>query len=143
VEDVVTDRRWAKGYEDLDVFQRAMRALKPIHELVLTFPDYEKYDLANQIRRATKSIPANIAEGYGRRRSAREFVRHLTIAMGSANEVEIHLRIAHELSYMTEEEHQRFAAEYQVIGKQLRRLIEHWSSLATPATSDQRPGDQS
>jgi four helix bundle protein len=90
------DRSWAKGYEDLEVFQRSVRLLRPVHDLVLRFPDYEKYDLANQIRRATKSVPANIAEGYGRRRSVKEFVRHLTIAMSSANEVEVHVRIAYQ-----------------------------------------------
>jgi hypothetical protein len=74
------DRSWAKGYEDLEVFQRSMRVLKPVHDLVLGFPDYEKFDLANQVRRAAKSVPANIAEGYARRRSVKEFIRHLTIA---------------------------------------------------------------
>ena len=131
-----SDRKWAQGYEDLEAFQRAMRLLKPLHDLVLGFPDYEKYDLANQMRRAAKSIPANIAEGYARRRSVREFVRHLTIAMGSANEMEIHVRIARELGYLTEEDGAIVSGEYQIIGKQLRKLIEHWSSLASPTPSD-------
>ena len=130
------DKSWARGYEDLEVFQRSMRVLRPIHDLVLGFPDYEKYDLANQIRRAAKSVPSNIAEGYARRRSVKEFVRHLTIAMGSANEVEVHLRIANELGYLTEEEFTYYTSEYQIIGKQLRRLSEHWSSLQSPATND-------
>ncbi len=64
-------RRVIRSYEDIEAFQRAMTLLKPAHELALTFPDYEKFDLASQLRRASKSIPANIAEGYAKRSSAR------------------------------------------------------------------------
>ena len=62
-----------KGYEDLEVYRRAFAMLKPVHELALSLPDYEKYDLASQMRRAAKSVPTNIAEGYARRRSPKEF----------------------------------------------------------------------
>mgnify|MGYP001561069163 CR=1 FL=1 len=88
------------------------------------------------MRRAAKSIPTNIAEGYARKRSVKEFVRHLTIAMGSANEMEIHVRIARELGYLPEEDCANFSGEYRIIGRQLRKLIEHWSSLVSPASSD-------
>lgn len=115
----------ARGYEGLDVYQRARSLLKPMHDLVLTFPDYEKFDLASQIRRASKSI-ANIAEGYAKRRSGKEFAFFLNDAMGSANEMEVHLQIAHELGYIAAVEHGRYVQEYAVIGKQLNRLIAYW-----------------
>lgn len=83
----------------MEVYQRAMDALVLVHRLVLELPDLEKYDLASQLRRASKSIPANIAEGYAKRRSAREFVAFLTNAVGSANEVEVHLEIGLRLEY--------------------------------------------
>jgi four helix bundle protein len=131
----MTDRSRARGYEDLDVFQRALRTLKPIHELVLTFPDYEKFDLASQIRRASKSIPANLTEGYARRRSVRD-----SFATSRSQLVQLtrwRSTCASRLRYINEGVHQRCAEEYQITGKQLRRLIEHWSSLPTLATSDQ------
>jgi len=125
--------RALKGFEDLEVYRRSMALLKPVHDLVLTFPDYEKYDLASQIRRACKSIPANIAEGYARRRSAKEFCSFLAVAMGSANEMEVHLRIARELEYLSEQRYDELTREYQTIGKQLSQLIKYWRSvIATP-----------
>ena len=105
-----------------------MALQRPIHALVLRFPDYERFDLANQIRRACKSIPTNIVEGYARRRSPKEFCSFLAISTGSANEMEVHLKIAHELGYVTEEEFKHFIEEYQIIGKQLTRLIQYWRS---------------
>jgi four helix bundle protein len=78
-------------YRDLDVYQRSIKVLVAIHKLVLTFPDYERFDLCDQMRRASKSIPANIAEGYGRRRSVRDFKHYLAMALGSANEMVVHL----------------------------------------------------
>lgn len=126
----------AKGYEDLDVYRRAFAELRPIHQLVLGFPDYERFDLASQIRRACKSVVANIAEGYGRRVSTKEFCRFLGIALGSANEMQTHLGVAFELGYLTQEEHSHHIAEYQVVAKQLHRLIEYWRSMPAPATSD-------
>ncbi len=55
-------------YRDLEVYRRSMQALIAVHKMPLSFPDYEKFALADQVRRASKSIPTNIAAGYGRRR---------------------------------------------------------------------------
>ena len=73
--------------------------------------------------------PANIAEGYAKRRSAKEFGSFLAHAMGSANELEVHFDIAHELDYISAEEHGHFVEECRIIGKQLYRLREYWLSL--------------
>jgi four helix bundle protein len=136
-------RRPIRSFRDLEVYQRSWALLKPAHMLAATFPDYEKFDLASQIRRAAKSIPANIAEGYAKRRSAKEFRAYLANAMGSATELEIHLEIARELGYISERDFERFAAEYKIIARQLYRLIESWRSLdLRPPTSElQETGD--
>ena len=118
-----------RSYRDLEVYQRSMALLKPIHQVVLSFPDYEKFDLASQPRRACKSVPANIAEGYAKRRSAKEFRAFLANAMGSATEMEVHLEIARELGYITDEECARLVDEYQIVARQLYRLIEKWQSF--------------
>lgn len=128
-----------KSFRDLEVYQRGMSLLKPVHDLARTLPDYEKYDLANQLRRACKSVPANIAEGYAKRRSAKEFRAYLANAMGSATEMEVHLEIARELGYVTGEEATQLIEQYQILARQLYRLIEKWRSLEIrPPTSDLR-----
>ena len=66
------------------------------------FPDSEKFGLTSQIRRAAASVPANIAEGFGRW-NQREFSRFLSIASGSARELETHMLIAGRLGYLSEE----------------------------------------
>jgi four helix bundle protein len=127
----------ARGYEDLEVFRRALALVKPLHELVARFPDYEKFELASQMRRACKSVPTNIAEGYAKRRSPKDFCNFLTIALGSANEMEVHFRIARELGYVTEgEAAAQFCQEYEIVGKQRTNLIKYWRSNVQPATTN-------
>jgi four helix bundle protein len=125
-----------RGYRDLEVYQRSLDALVRVHELAATFPDVEKFELASQLRRASKSVPANIAEGYAKRRSPRHFVSFLTTALGSANEVEVHLDIAAKLGYLEENAVAEVQHEYGIIGRQLASLIRSWQAKR-PGTSDQ------
>ena len=125
------------SYRDLDVYRRSMKALVAVHKLVLNFPDYEKFALADQMRRASKSIPTNIAEGYGRRKSAKEFKHYLSIALGSANEMIVHLEITRELEYAKPESCNTLIEEYTVICKMLYRLIENWRTNPQPTTKPQ------
>lgn len=135
-------RKYIRSYDDLEVFQRSMDMLVPVYELAAQFPDFEKFDLANQMRRAAKSLPANIAEGYAKRRSAKEFRSFLTTAMGSATEMQVHLKIAHRLGYVPADVFEEMVESYRIITRQLYRLIEHWRSFdALPPTSSfQEPG---
>lgn len=100
--------------------------MKPVYELAKGLPHHERRDLADQMRRACKSVPTNIAEGYARRTSPKEFCRYLSLAMGSANEMEVHIATARVLGYVEDAEGQKFLNEYQIIGKQLTRLIQYW-----------------
>jgi len=115
-----------RSYEDLEVYQRAMALLPQVHRLALNLPDFERYNLADQMRRASKAIPANIAEGYGKKRSAREFKAYLTTALGSNNEMLVHVKIAASLDYVAQKHCQELIEAYTVIGKQLHRLIQRW-----------------
>jgi four helix bundle protein len=88
----------ASTFEDLDVFRRAYRVSLELHRASLQFPQVEQHSLADQIRRASKSICGNIAEGYGkRRRSKAEFKRYLLMAIGSADEMQVWLRYCSDL----------------------------------------------
>ena len=125
-EAVVLPRKVIRSYEDIEAFQRAMALLKSVHDIALRFPDYERFDLSAQIRRACKSIPANIAEGYGKKRSAKDFKSYLANALGSTNELIVHLQIAEALGYIEGQESETLVQGYRVVGKQLTRLIERW-----------------
>jgi four helix bundle protein len=129
-----------KSYEDLEVYQRGMSLLKDIHKLCAGLPVAEQKRLGDQMLRASRSVPTNITEGHARRQSAKEFKRFVTIAMGSANEMEVHLKVTRDIGFADESECHRLIDEYKIIGKQLRRLIQRWRTIEpTPASSLQPP----
>ena len=68
-----------RSYEDFEVYQKAYKYSLEIHKKSFEFPKIEQYELASQIRRSTKSVAANIAEGHGKKSSAAEFKRYLEI----------------------------------------------------------------
>ena len=78
-----------RTYHDLDVFREAYAAAVDVSRLCKRFPPVEQYELARQLRRAARSIPANIVEGWGKRASTPEFKRYLQIAIGSCDETRI------------------------------------------------------
>ncbi len=116
-----------RSYRDLEVYERSIRVLVPVHRMLLRFPEYEQRELASQMRRASKSVPMNIAEGYGRKRSDKDFRYFLSNAMGSANEMVVCIEIAKLLEYGEVQECKALISEYEIIGKQLNRLIQSWS----------------
>ncbi len=89
----------------------------------LDLPKIEQYGLADQVRRSSKSVCANIVEGFGRQRAGgSEFQRFLTIAMGSADEMRLWCRYCLDLGYIDEEHWCRWRDEYQAIAKMLNAL---------------------
>src|SRR5438552_14105213 len=87
--------------EELGVFQRAYRLSLEVHRASLGFPRIEQFALADQVRRASKSICANLAEGFGKQRQSRaEFSRYLTMAIGSADEMQVWSLYARDLGYV-------------------------------------------
>ena len=115
----------ARHFEDLAVFKRAYRLSLEVHRASLAFPREEQFGLASQVRRASKSIPANIAEGFGKQRlSKAEFNRFLMMAMGSADEMRVWSRYCLDLGYVPEETWQVWRDEYQEIAKMLHGLID-------------------
>lgn len=91
------------------------------------FPKSEVYGLSSQLRRASVSVPANIAEGYGRKHRA-EYLNHLSIASGSLAELETHMQIAARLSYMDEATYQDLMRQADEVSRMLgalRRSLSH------------------
>jgi len=91
-----------KSHRDLAAWQRALELVEEVYRVTQRWPKEEIYGLTNQVRRAAVSVPANIAEGQGRR-SSRDFIRFLSIATGSLHEVETHLLIAERLHYLDQQ----------------------------------------
>ena len=116
-----------ESFEDLDVFQRAYKASLEIHKLSLEFPQREQYGLGEQIRKASKSICANIAEGFAKQTySSKEFKRYLLIALGSSDEMRVWLRYCLDLNYLSEQRWKYLRDEYQEISKMLAGLHRSW-----------------
>ena len=115
-----------RSHEDLEAYRLSMDLLVRVHSLCKRLPVEERYELTSQMRRASKSIPANIAEGFSKRESAKEFKQYMRMAMGSANEMETHLRIAGRLGYLQGAELDELVDGYNHVGRQLNRLITAW-----------------
>jgi four helix bundle protein len=90
-----------ENYRDLIAWQKAMDLVEGVYRTTRSWPKEELYGLTNQVRRAAVSVPANVAEGQGRR-SSQEFPHHVSIAHGSLREVETHLLISRRLGYSDE-----------------------------------------
>lgn len=96
-------QRQIKSYRDLIAWQKAMDLVELVYELAAELPNDEKYGLSSQVKRAAVSVPANIAEGFGRG-SRKDYARFLDIARASLNELETHLLIAQRLSLLKEDQ---------------------------------------
>ena len=114
------------SYRDLRVYKLSYQLALDIHRLTRKFPASERIELASQLRRAATSIPINIAEGYGRKRSVEEFKRFLVIAQGSANEVSVILNLAHDLGYLEKGDYVELQTRCEMIGKSINKLIQVW-----------------
>ena len=113
-------------YHRLDVYQKAYKAALDIHRVSLTFPDIERFELAAQLRRSSKSIAANIAEGMGKQSSKAEVRRFIYMALGSCDETRVWLEFARDLNYIATEEQARMDEAYQEIGRMLRGVIKRY-----------------
>jgi four helix bundle protein len=111
-----------ESYRKLEVWQKAIELVIAIYRATKELPDEEKYGLTSQVRRAAVSIPANMAEGYGRKHLA-EYLHHLSMARGSLLETETLLTIAVKLEFMDRTQALGVWKLAQEVGKMLRKLI--------------------
>ena len=111
-----------ESYKDLDVWKVAMTLAQESYLLTARFPKDEMYGMSSQIRRAAVSIPANIAEGYGRDQTG-SFVQFLRIAQGSARELETHLILAERIALVDQEAVAPLQDLCERVSKMLRSLI--------------------
>jgi len=114
--------RTIRSHRDLEVWQVAISVAEQCYRLTQSFPREEMFGLTLQIRRAAASVPANIAEGYGRE-SKREYIQFLRIAQGSQKELETYLLLAARVGLASEEVIMSILTECERVGKMLHRLI--------------------
>lgn len=110
------------SYRDLVVWQKAMDLATEVHGIVKRFPTDERYGLSAQLRRASVSIPSNIAEGKGRW-TTKDFAAFLMRARGSLHEVETQILLAIRFNYLTESETSRVFEQSEEVGRLLNGLI--------------------
>jgi four helix bundle protein len=114
--------------EKLDVFRKAYELSLVVHRRTLSFPSFEQLELASQLRRSSKSICANLAEGMAKQASARDVVRFLRMSIGSCDETCLWLQYAQDLGYIQADERQRLHEAYCEVGRMLVGLVKRWSA---------------
>jgi len=113
-----------RRHEKLEVWKKAVEFVISVYAVTKSFPSDERFGLTSQIRRASVSIPANIAEGAARK-TTKEFLQFLSIAQGSSSEVETELLIAFRLGYISEEDYGKLIIEIESIGRMLVGLANY------------------
>lgn len=117
-----------KTHKDLLVWKKSIDLVEQIYKFTKQFPKEELYGITNQMRRCAVSIPANIAEGSGRKNKA-EFIQFLHIALGSASELETHLIISQRLGFLSSNSYDEIMNALNEIIKMICGLINSLNSL--------------
>ncbi len=109
------------GHKNLRVYQLAYKLAMEIFEISKDFPREERYSLTDQIRRSSRSVPANIAEGYRKRQYPNAFAK--SDADGETTETQVWLDVAKDGHYLNAETHARLVAGYAQVGNMLGHMI--------------------
>ena len=114
-----------RGHGDLKVYQLSYELAMEIFNLSRAFPREEIYSLTNQIRRSSRSVAANLAEGFRKRRYPNMLVNKLTDFDGEASETQVWIDFALDCGYMSKENHDRLTAGYEEVGRMLSSMMAH------------------
>ena len=133
--------RRARCFRDLIVYQKARDVARRIFELSKEFPKEEVYSLTDQGRRASRSVGAQIAEAWGKRRYERHFVSKLTDADSEQLETQHWLETAFDCGYISEEQRDSLCRDLQEIGRMLNSMIEKAPSFCEPPSNKVRENE--
>lgn len=111
-----------KTHKDLDVWKKSIELVTRLYKVTTGFPQHELYGMVSQLRRASVSVPVNLAEGAGRNHR-KEFIQFIGISMGSASELETLLLISKNLNYLNIETYLELNADLERIMKMLTNLL--------------------
>ena len=115
-------------YHRLDVFKKAYELALELHRESMKFPKTEQYELAQQLRKSSKSVPVNIAEGMGKQESKADVRRFIRISIGSCDESRVWLEFARDLGYMTKEKQLDYDMRYREVGRMLQGIVKRYGS---------------
>ena len=114
----------SRGYKDFDIYKTAHRLAIGIHHISLKLPKNELYETESQIRRSSKSVSANIVEGYGRRRYHAEYIRFLIFSQTSCDETIEWLEYIADLYTLLEQNAKILLEEYEILGRKMTKFIQ-------------------
>lgn len=126
------------GVKGLIVYQKAYKLAMDIFILSKKFPKEEIYSLSSQIRKSSRSICANLAEGYSKRNYPKHFVSKLAISDGELCETLTWLDFAKDCEYISDSENQNFHERYKEVGKMLGKMISSPEKFAPRKPTDNR-----
>ncbi|MCU1265485.1 MAG: four helix bundle protein [Acidobacteria bacterium] len=119
-----------RGHRDLKVYQLAYKLAMEIFRLSRAFPKEELYSLTDQIRRSSRSVAANLAEGFRKRRYPNMLVNKLTDCDAEASETQVWLDFALDCGYLSRDNHKRITASYEEVGRMLSSMIDNPTKFA-------------
>lgn len=126
------------GHKQLKVYQTAYRLAMEIFNDSKVFPREERYSLTDQIRRSSRSIVANIAEGFRKRRYPNMFISKLADADSEATETQVWLDFALDCGYLSPKRHEELTAGYEEVGRMLGGMITHPEKFKIQTTERRR-----
>ena len=112
-----------KSYNDLEIFQESYYLAVKIHDLTLKLPTFELYEEGSQLRRASKSIAANIVEGFGRKRYKKDLIKFLTYAYASCDETKVHLNFIFDTGNITDQQFEKYQEKYKNLSRKIHNFI--------------------
>ncbi len=122
-------RKQIRSHRDLDVFNLAYTLAMEVFRLTAQFPKEERYALVNQMRRSSRSVCRNIAEGFAKRRHKNVFKNSLNDSLGESEETKVGLDFALDCNYIQPEQHKRLTAGYEQVGAMLWTLMTRWETF--------------
>lgn len=115
----------AKSFKETKVYQKAFELAMEIFAISKSFPKEEKFSLTDQIRRSSRSVCANMAEGYRKRQYPAHFVAKLSDCDGENSETAVWIDFALACNYISEEIHQELKLRNEEVGKMLHHMLHH------------------
>jgi four helix bundle protein len=118
-----------RRYTDLLVYQQAYRLALEVSKLSRSLPRVEQYELGQQIRSSSRSVAANVVEGWAKRQSSADFRRHIQIAIGERAETKFWLDLSGDEGYIQKVKVETLGAEYSKLGMMLHNLWKEWRKI--------------